>query len=68
MDGSEDSNRSEMPWWLGPGPQACAFCLRAYHSEAGHHCPECDRPVCPLCVVERQMSHIVCPECHTGGG
>lgn len=69
MSRHEDSSCSEMPWWLALGPQICDFCLRAYHCEAGCHCPECDRPICPLCVVEVQVSRILlCPECHAGGG
>lgn len=69
VNSNRDSSRSEMPWWLGPGPQMCDFCLRAYHSEAGGHCPECDRPICPLCVAQVQVSRApLCPECQAGGG
>lgn len=65
---SEDSSRSEMPWWLEAGPQTCDFCLRAYHTEAGRHCPECDRPICPLCVAEVRVNCTwLCPECQAGG-
>lgn len=57
--------RNSTPWWLDPGPQECEFCLLHYHYEAGYHCIECDRPLCPACVVEiRATRTVVCPECH----
>lgn len=58
-------NFGQLPWWLQPGPDHCAFCLHLYHGEAGSHCSLCDRPVCPGCMIEiRAIRGIVCPECH----
>ncbi len=55
------------PWWLEPGPEECAFCLHGYHYEAGYHCIECDRPLCPVCVIEVRETHsVVCPDCYAG--
>ncbi|HET6655539.1 MAG TPA: hypothetical protein VFH57_04775 [Gammaproteobacteria bacterium] len=51
-------------WWLEAGAASCEFCAVAYHEEVAVHCIECDRPVCPVCVVEiRETREIICPEC-----
>lgn len=56
---------SEPLWWLAPGSATCDFCLRTYHFEAGYYCAICDRPVCPLCVMEIHDTRIIhCPACH----
>ena len=55
-------------WWSEPGPESCGFCHHAFHVEIGYHCVECDRPVCPLCVVTVRERHVVvCPECEQEG-
>lgn len=57
-------NRPVVPWWLEAGPESCEFCLATYHVEVGYECIECDRPVCPICIVwVREESAIFCPEC-----
>lgn len=51
-------------WWNAPGPDYCAFCQHFFQVEVGYHCVECDRPVCPLCIVTLREQHaVVCPEC-----
>ncbi|AMC99741.1 hypothetical protein [Halomonas chromatireducens] len=56
---------SEAHWWLESGPETCQFRLRTFHYEAGYHCIDCDRPICPACVAERLESReTLCPECH----
>lgn len=51
-------------WWLAPGGEECQFCLATVHSELLYHCPDCDRPVCPLCAVSGAgRRSIKCPEC-----
>lgn len=52
--------------WDGPGPDFCDFCRHSFHVEVGFHCIDCDRPVCPACVMtvtveERHRAR--CPEC-----
>ncbi|HET6655408.1 MAG TPA: hypothetical protein VFH57_04110 [Gammaproteobacteria bacterium] len=52
------------PWWLEAGAASCGFCAVAYLEEVAVHCFECDRPICPVCVVEvRESRTVVCPEC-----
>ena len=52
------------PWWSDPGPVQCQFCLQAYRSECGYHCGDCDRPLCPVCVVTvRGRREVICPAC-----
>lgn len=54
--------------WAEAGPDECSFCLRAYYVEVGYYCADCDRPVCPVCVVTRfEWQTVSCPECSTGG-
>ncbi|HKK53723.1 MAG TPA: hypothetical protein VKA74_19165 [Myxococcota bacterium] len=61
-DGRTDPKAA--PWALEPGPEVCGFCDRAYHIEAGAFCVDCDRPACPLCIVEvRESRCLVCPDC-----
>lgn len=56
------------PWWSEPGPEQCAFCLQAYYAEMGYYCFDCDRAVCPVCVVQlREQGSVHCPECHGQG-
>lgn len=58
------SSNTPVPWWSEPGPDACEFCLSAFHVEVGFYCWECDRPVCPVCVVTRlEQKAVFCPEC-----
>lgn len=65
--GREESDRSELPWWLEPGSETCEFCLHTYHYEAGYYCVDCDRPICPACIVEVRVSRtVVCPACGQG--
>lgn len=55
-------------WSLEPGPETCDFCLRGFHLEIGYHCADCDRPICPVCVVTvRARGVVLCPECHRDG-
>ncbi|HLQ85888.1 MAG TPA: hypothetical protein VK110_07020 [Salinisphaeraceae bacterium] len=56
---------TQTPWWLEAGAEECPFCLQHYHFEAGYHCSACDRPICPVCVLEIQASRrVLCPHCH----
>lgn len=62
-------NRNTSPWpawWNQPGPDECEFCHRPFHVEVGYYCADCDRPVCPVCVVTVRDC-IACPECCTQG-
>jgi len=53
-----------MPWWLDDGAAECEFCLQLYHDEAGYHCHDCDRPMCPACAIEIHATRsVVCPAC-----
>lgn len=61
----------QLPWWLEEGPESCPFCDSRLHYEALLYCADCDRPVCPTCLVEHLESRsVLCPECHDerGGG
>lgn len=52
------------PWWLS-GEETCEFCAQQYTLEVEFRCVDCDRPICPMCVVVVRESHrVVCPECH----
>ena len=51
-------------WWSEPGPDICEFCQQSFHVEVGYYCAECDRSVCPVCVLRlREHRTVVCPEC-----
>jgi DNA-directed RNA polymerase subunit RPC12/RpoP len=53
-------------WWSETGPSTCDYCLATFHLEMGYYCADCDRPVCPVCVLAaRDRRAVVCPECHT---
>jgi DNA-directed RNA polymerase subunit RPC12/RpoP len=54
------------PWWSKPGPELCEFCLHTFQVEAGYYCADCDRPICPVCVLQIRERHSVsCPDCST---
>jgi hypothetical protein len=54
-------------WWLGGG-ESCGFCLLDYSYEVEFRCDDCDRPVCPECVVVvSERAVIICPECRAEG-
>ena len=56
---------SGIAWWNEAGPDRCEFCRHAFCVEVGFHCADCDRPVCPLCVITvRERQIVVCPACH----
>jgi hypothetical protein len=51
-------------WWIEGGAETCGFCLERYSYEGEYRCVECDRAVCPMCVLEIRGRHAVyCPEC-----
>lgn len=51
------------------GHEACGFCRQSYHYEMEIRCVDCDRPVCPVCVVRvRESREWHCPECRAGEG
>ena len=52
-------------WWDEAGPDVCEFCQHAFHVEVGFYCADCDRPVCPVCVITLS-SRAACPECDCG--
>lgn len=59
----------KQPWWLEPGAETCPFCETRLHFEALVYCTDCDRPVCPICLVEiRESRRLLCPECHAEAG
>ena len=60
-------NGNKLPWWLEAGAESCSFCESPLHYEAMVFCVDCDRPVCPACLVERDRSAL-CPECHDERG
>lgn len=67
MSRRSDAN-APPPWWSEPGPEVCEFCLQAFHLEAGYHCIDCDRPICPVCVVTlRERRAVSCPQCTQQG-
>lgn len=52
--------------WSDPGPYHCEFCQHSFHIEVGYYCHDCDRAVCPVCVVTVREQHTLsCPDCHT---
>lgn len=52
-------------WWSESGPDCCEFCSAAYYFELGYHCIDCDRPVCPSCVLTvLDLRCVLCPECN----
>lgn len=58
----------ERPWWLDAGcaetAEECGFCLGTYAVEAEVRCVDCDRPMCPLCVVVvRETASFRCADC-----
>lgn len=56
------------PFWADPGPDICDFCEFFYYTEVGYHCTECDRPVCPSCMVTLyEFRAVLCPECSEEG-
>lgn len=60
----DESNRREDPWWVQPGSEECAVCLRSVQYEAVYHCRHCDHPLCPTCsvsIVERRI--VLCASC-----
>jgi hypothetical protein len=60
-------NRAVVPrtaWWEEAGPDYCEFCQHAFRVEVGFHCADCDRPICPVCVI-RVREWAACPECCT---
>lgn len=61
------SAAAEHAWWSEPGPATCDFCMVRFHLEAGYHCSDCDRPICPICVLRvRERRTVICPQCHAG--
>lgn len=64
----QDVESVRQRWWLEPGSESCTFCAASYQIEAAYYCAECDRPLCPACVVEVFMTRrVVCPRCGAGG-
>ena len=63
------ASSTPLPWWATRGGQTCSFCLQSYHYEVAVHCPDCDRPVCPSCVVRLSVEVLTvhCPECDGEG-
>lgn len=53
----------QLPWWLEEGTESCPFCGNRFHFEALVYCRDCDRPICPACLVEGHR--VRCPECRT---
>ena len=52
------------PWWLA-GEETCEFCVQQYSVEVEYRCVDCDRPVCPMCVITvRERHRVWCPECY----
>lgn len=58
-------SKKHLPWWLETGPETCPFCTGRLHVEVLSFCADCDRPVCPTCLVEE--SRVLCPECAEEG-
>lgn len=55
------------PWWLGGG-ELCPFCEQRFSYAVEVRCLDCDRPICPVCVVRvRVTREHYCPECQPGG-
>lgn len=53
------------PWWSAAGPEQCEFCLQSFYQESGYYCADCDRPVCPVCVIALREHKVTrCPQCH----
>jgi hypothetical protein len=51
--------------WIGS--ETCSFCLQTYVVELEWHCLDCDRPLCPSCVIVRRLrAESVCPACGEG--
>ena len=52
------------PWSLEPGLESCDFCAHRFAIEVAYFCADCDRPVCPLCVMRVvSRGELLCPEC-----
>lgn len=58
-------SKKPLPWWLEAGPENCPFCAGRVHFEALAYCADCDRPVCPTCLVPADRA--LCPECAEAG-
>ncbi len=57
------------PTLLAPETERCDFCLQPYVYELEFRCFDCDRPICPICVVTiRARRESRCPECVPGEG
>ncbi len=59
--------RKQLPWWLEKGAAVCPFCEDRLHVEALAYCSDCDRPICPACLVA-EGHRALCPECHSDMG
>lgn len=56
-------------WWLEDGTETCRFCGARYAYEVERRCTDCDRPMCPWCVVAvRERVDVRCIECRPGTG
>ena len=51
-------------WWDEAGPDYCEFCQHTFYVEVGFYCADCDRPICPVCVVTvHGQEGVTCSEC-----
>lgn len=57
-------SEGEAPWWMWP-EQECLFCVSDYAMLAEIYCADCDRPLCPMCVIviHESAPRFFCPEC-----
>ncbi len=60
------SRSLESVWWL-EGSEICPFCDHRYVWEMEVRCVDCDRPVCPVCLVRIRLNEFRCPDCGDSG-
>jgi len=65
MREKSDDASIHKPWWLDEETQ-CEHCFQHYSHNIGYYCIQCDRPVCPLCIVVVDPTQDVhCPQCQS---
>ncbi len=58
-------NGDARPWWLDVGDTPCGVCEDPRHAEVFVRCADCDRLLCPTCVVEvaDAATVVLCADC-----
>lgn len=56
--------KMQQQWWMSP-EQECRFCVSDFAVLAEIFCADCDRPVCPMCIVAVPEAAVryICPDC-----